>query len=334
MKTFAAILALAFAFACALPSDAQVYTGTALQNSAGNVARVVPFAPVTVCLATDTAVPCTQKALTFTDETLVTQCSATGGNGAPLGGTGCNNPGIADANGNFTFFATPGVYRVCTFAQNYQCVKVSTGGSGGSSFACGTTNNPGIPLWNGTACLIDINATLDGNGNLSLVSVNASGNVTAQGTVSGSRVATSGTGGILDLQFQTPPATVPATHAYVIGNSITGLLDCFVGVVSPTHCISSVQLLGSGAVSLPTSAVTSGACSSVVTLTATGATTGSHIVATPAADPTGVTGYGPSASGSVSVQAYVTLNTANFKVCNNTAGTITPGALTLNAVVF
>src|SRR5579872_2138333 len=137
MKTFVAVFALALVSLCA---HSQVYTGTALQNSAGNVARIVPFAPVTVCASTDTNVPCTAKSTIFTDATLSIPCTLTTGTGAPLSGSGCNNPGIADANGNFTFFATPGNYRICSYAQNYVCVMVPAGSS--ANFNCGTTANP------------------------------------------------------------------------------------------------------------------------------------------------------------------------------------------------
>jgi hypothetical protein len=325
MKTRLALLALACAFACALPASAQLYTGVALQNSAGNTARIVPFAPVTVCAASDTAVPCTSKAATFTDSTLGTPCTLGGGNGAPLSGANprCNNPGIADANGNFTFFAAAGNYRICTFAQNYLCSLVSTGGLGGINCPVGSV---ALPYFNGTITVCDSNANFDGNVTWTFENINS------PGTITGGTLATSGPGGILDLQLQAPPTSVPTGHAYVYANSNTGLFDCLKnGLV---ECFSGIQIIGQGAVSMPTSSISSGGCSSAVTLTATGATTASHIIATPTADPTGITGYGPSASGSLYIQAYVTANTGNFKVCNNTASPITPGALTLNAVVF
>jgi hypothetical protein len=47
-------------------------------------------------------------------------------------------------------------------------------------------------------------------------------------------------------------------------------------------------------------------------------------------DPTAVTGYTPLTTGMLTIIAYPTADTVNFKVCNNTASTITPGAITLN----
>lgn len=134
---FAAILL------ASLPSFGQAYSGSVLQNSPGNYARVVPFGQVEVCPGTDTNTPCASFANTYTDATLVTACakSSTSGvlSGAPTSGTGCNNPGIADANGNFQLYLNPvtgnGAYRICTFAQNWICqnITVGSGGSGGGS---------------------------------------------------------------------------------------------------------------------------------------------------------------------------------------------------------
>jgi hypothetical protein len=89
-------------------------------------------------------------------------------------------------------------------------------------------------------------------------------------------------------------------------------------------------LPGSGTAAMGTSAISSGACATVVTVAVTGVTTANVIVATPTVDPTGVTGYAPSASGSLYIQAYPTSGNVNFKVCNNTSASITPSALTLN----
>jgi hypothetical protein len=79
-----------------------------------------------------------------------------------------------------------------------------------------------------------------------------------------------------------------------------------------------------------TGGVSSGACASAVSTSAAGVATTDAVIATPNVDPTGVTGYGPSASGSLYIQGYPTSGHVNFKVCNNTSSTITPSALTLN----
>lgn len=89
-------------------------------------------------------------------------------------------------------------------------------------------------------------------------------------------------------------------------------------------------LVATGTAALGTSAISSGTCATVVTASATDTLTTDDIQADFNADPTGVTGYAPSASGMLSIIKYPTANNVNFKVCNNTASSITPGAITLN----
>ena len=138
MKKLVFLLALALAPHC----FGQAYSSTAMQNSNGEYARAVPFAPVTVCIASDLNVPCTNKAATYTDQTLAVACGVSNNSpGAPTSGATCNNPGVSDANGNFTLFLNAGVYRMCVYAQNYQCVTISMGGAGGPSFLL-RTNSP------------------------------------------------------------------------------------------------------------------------------------------------------------------------------------------------
>lgn len=60
-------------------------------------------------------------------------------------------------------------------------------------------------------------------------------------------------------------------------------------------------------------------------------TVGDNILWNFIGDPTGITGYAPSASGALRIVSYPTANNMNFKVCNDTSGSITPGAATLNA---
>ena len=89
-------------------------------------------------------------------------------------------------------------------------------------------------------------------------------------------------------------------------------------------------LIASGASAMGTSAIASAACATVVTATATGTATTDVLTASFNADPTAVTGYVASTSGMLTIFAYPTANTANFKVCNNTSASITPGAVTIN----
>lgn len=89
--------------------------------------------------------------------------------------------------------------------------------------------------------------------------------------------------------------------------------------------------IASGATALATSSIASATCNTAATgVTATGVVATDAISASFNADPTGVTGYTPSALGMLTILSYPTAGAVNFKVCNNTASSITPGAITIN----
>lgn len=91
------------------------------------------------------------------------------------------------------------------------------------------------------------------------------------------------------------------------------------------------QVIATGATALGTGAVSSATCATTVTGTATGATTASVVHWSLASDPNAVTGYAGSATAAVvQIYAFPTANTVNFRVCNNTSGSITPGAMSVN----
>jgi hypothetical protein len=122
-------------------------------------------------------------------------------------------------------------------------------------------------------------------------------------------------------------ATVPTTGH---------LLDC---TVSSTTCLlhdsgiataAVTQTIASGAKALATGAISSGTCTTAQTDTATGTATTDNVMADFNADPTGVTGYAPVTTGMLTIIKYPTSGTVNFKVCNLTSSSITPGAITLN----
>jgi hypothetical protein len=162
-------------------ASAQSYPGVALQNSSGNYARIVPSAPVTICEVTDTAVPCTIKAPTYTNQTRSLACTLSNNAiGAPTSGTNCNNPGVADANGNWVVFLAPGNYKACVYAQNYQCWTFSVPNT--SAAATLTLQTNGTP--NGSQTLLNLTA----GAGVTLVD-NGSGAVTISSTSTGSSTA-------------------------------------------------------------------------------------------------------------------------------------------------
>lgn len=94
------------------------------------------------------------------------------------------------------------------------------------------------------------------------------------------------------------------------------------------------KLFTSGSKALTTTAITSTNCSAAQTITATGLLTTDTINWSFNGDPTGVTGYTPATAGGLQVRAYPTADLVNFKICNPTVATITPGAITLNYQVI
>jgi hypothetical protein len=88
--------------------------------------------------------------------------------------------------------------------------------------------------------------------------------------------------------------------------------------------------VASGTSALGTGAISSAACASVVTTAATNTATTDVVLASFNGDPTGVTGYIPATTGMLTIISYPTSGNVNFKVCNNTSSSITPGAITLN----
>lgn len=93
---------------------------------------------------------------------------------------------------------------------------------------------------------------------------------------------------------------------------------------------SGAATIVNGTSALGTSAISSGACATVVTTTATGTATTDTISWGFNSDPTGVTGYAPVTTGALTIFAYPSTNNVNFKACNLTNASITPGAITLN----
>jgi hypothetical protein len=97
---------------------------------------------------------------------------------------------------------------------------------------------------------------------------------------------------------------------------------------------STALYIASGTAAMGTSAISSATCATVVTVAATGTATTDVVSASFNGDPTAVTGYVPLTSGMLTIIAYPSTDNVNFKVCNNTGSSITPGAITLNWAVW
>jgi hypothetical protein len=86
----------------------------------------------------------------------------------------------------------------------------------------------------------------------------------------------------------------------------------------------------SGTVALGTAAIASGAAATTVTATCSGLETTDAIALSFNGSPLAVTGYIPSASGMLTILSWPSSGEINVAVVNNTAASITPGAITLN----
>lgn len=129
-----------------------------------------------------------------------------------------------------------------------------------------------------------------------------------------------------------------AANALVIGGGAgaapattttgTGILTAL-GVNTGTAGAPAI-LIASGTSAMGTGAISSATCATVVTTSATGTATTDALIASFNGDPTAVTGYVPLTTGMLTIIGYPTANNVNWKVCNNTSASITPGAITLN----
>jgi hypothetical protein len=112
-------------------------------------------------------------------------------------------------------------------------------------------------------------------------------------------------------------------------SNVTGVLPVANGGTGASSGTVSFTI-ASGTSALGTSAISSAACASVVTTAATGTATTDVVWWSFNGDPTGVTGSTPVTTGALTIFAYPSANNVNFKVCNLTGSSVTPGAITLN----
>lgn len=135
------------------------------------------------------------------------------------------------------------------------------------------------------------------------------------------RVGTSNQLTVSTAGLLTVPGTANFTGTFQVGGN---------AMTFPAAAATIPRVVASGAKALATGAIASATCTSAQTDTATGTLTTDALEITFNADPTAVTGYVPLTAGMLTIIPYVTADTFNVKVCNNTSSSITPGAITLN----
>lgn len=154
---------------------------------------------------------------------------------------------------------------------------------------------------------------------------------TGVATAMGSNVNTNG--GLL-----TASTAAVASNAIVTGaGSGTALTGTTPGTGVLTAIGANLSAAGgltttvaSGTSAMGTGAISSATCATVVTTTATNTATTDVVSWGFNGDPTAVTGYVPLVAGMLTIIAYPSSGNVNFKVCNNTNASVTPGAITLN----
>lgn len=112
----------------------------------------------------------------------------------------------------------------------------------------------------------------------------------------------------------------------------TGLATLTAGVLgsvtAPTGAVTGT--IASGSIALATAAIGSGVCATEQTVTATGVLTTDVVMASFNQDVSAVTGFTASVNGTLRVDVYPKANQVGLRVCNATAASISPGAVTLN----
>lgn len=222
-------------------------------------------------------------------------------------------PTIAQAG--TTGFAAGWYVEACNIGAGTQTITPATSTIGGAAtyvLAAGTAAAP--------KC-IGINS--DGtNYKLDLTGPNAvppAGLYTTTGALKGNGSGTISQAACADLSngttlCSTTPGTGVATAAAVNLSAAGGL----------------TSTIAAGTSALGTGAISSATCATVVTTAATNTATTDVVLAGFNGDPTAVTGYVPLTAGMLTIIAYPSSGNVNFKVCNNTNASITPGAITLN----
>ena len=153
--------------------------------------------------------------------------------------------------------------------------------------------------------------------------------------VQNNQVNTFTSAGTLDLSAISVTAGLKPPQSAGAAPTTTSILAYDTTLNQYVYGISGVTVripveLNQGTATLGTSAISGNSCATAVTVTAANVLTTDTISWTPNADISGVTGYGVASTDGLKIYPYPTSGNVNFKVCNGTGTSITPGAVTLN----
>ena len=247
--------------------------------------------------------------------------TAAGQNGQVFLGSTSAQPTWGTVSGDATINNT-GVVTLNT-------VALSKGGTGASI----TANNGGIFYSTAT-----VGALLNGTATANLPLVSGISSAPSWASITYPTSATSG-----GIPFFSSPnamgsSSLLVANALMVGGG-SGVAPSTITTGTGVNAVLGVNmsasgsiatLIGNGSSALGTGAIASAACATAVTSVASGVLTTDVVTASFNGDPTGVTGYVPITTGMLTIVVYPTVGNVNFRVCNNTATSITPGAITLN----
>lgn len=281
---------------CALSAHAQgVYFPSQVTQSA-TVAGfpgvlIIPASPIIAfCNAPANAVPCTNKATTYTDATLLTPCSTS----TQIVREGTNScVSTPDAQGNWGVWVASGqyAYTITISGANFGPYYVTTTSNTGWAYL-GTPNT-----WLASQTFNNIavfNSGYELAANAPIESVEGTFSTTAPG---------------FDICY---------------GDSTAHALECSYngGNYGPVG-----RIMNSASTALNTGALGGAGCESTITIGASNATTSSHITWNFATDPSSVAGYGSAPVAAVQIWAWPTNGFVNFRQCSAVA--VTPGAISI-----
>ena len=245
--------------------------------------------------------------------------------------TDANSQAYANGTYLFTFAPAAGIPGPYYFGGATFPITTSYSGSLDSSGAFSVSMEPNNQITpSGSQWIFRFTPAADAPSYQTQLAINGAGDISSSITPPAIQVQAS--------LFNQPKAysdaeIISPVAGFVYFNLTSGVLRFFNASgtwVSISAGASSTQTIASGTATLGTSAISSGTAATVVTVSATGVLTTDTLMADFNADPTGVVGYQPSASGMLTIIKYPTVNNVNFKVVNNTSSSVTPGPITLN----
>jgi hypothetical protein len=313
---------------------------TPIAIAGGNISSVFGRTGVVVAVAADYTFSQIGGTIASSQLPATIAANTTGNAATATLATNATTAANATAVGGVTITGTPSAGQVPT-ATSPTAAQWQTPATGGTVTAVSVASANGISGSSSGGATPALTIVL---GAITPTSVTSSGPISSTGSTQGLNLLGVGTGTITTTGFPTnyvgwiAPATGTPAYFVVMPNvaptagqtlsvaaptSVNGVLQAVSTWVTPAS--SSIANI---VIALPTIAIAANTCTTGATATMTGLATTSAFLTAFATDPSAVVGWG--SSGGLQFVPWPTANTLNWKVCNATAASITPGALSLN----